>query len=84
MNILVTGNLGYIGTVLTELLSKHGYRVYGYDIGYFETCQLEKTPNRLKIHFQIKKDIRHIEKSDLNNIDAIIHLPLYQMTRWVK
>ena len=38
MNILVTGNLGYIGPVLTEKLEKLGHTVVGFDIGYFSDC----------------------------------------------
>ena len=31
MRILVTGNQGYIGTVLTEILRSTGYKVIGYE-----------------------------------------------------
>jgi nucleoside-diphosphate-sugar epimerase len=40
MKILVTGNKGYIGSVLVPILIKKGYDVLGYDIGYFEDCLL--------------------------------------------
>ena len=36
MKILVTGNLGYIGSVLTSTLIEKGFDVTGIDIGYFE------------------------------------------------
>ena len=70
-NILVTGNLGYIGSVLTEELIFLGYNVIGYDIGYFKDCLVseEKLPNK-----QIIKDLRDIDKSDFDNVDGIIHL----------
>ena len=42
MRILVTGNQGYIGTVLTDILKKKNYEVIGYDIGFFEQCNLNK------------------------------------------
>ena len=38
-NILVTGNLGYIGSVLVPMLTKK-YNVKGFDIGYFKNCYL--------------------------------------------
>ena len=41
MHILVTGNQGYIGTVLTQILMDQGYNVTGFDIGYYADCQLE-------------------------------------------
>jgi Nucleoside-diphosphate-sugar epimerases len=61
-NILVTGNLGYIGTVLSEELISRGYGVTGYDVGYFNNCLLceEQKPSK-----QIFKDIKDIEETDL-------------------
>ena len=34
-NVLVTGNLGYIGSVLTDKLIEKKYNVTGLDAGYF-------------------------------------------------
>ena len=42
MKILVTGNLGYIGTVLTNVLSENNFNFDGLDIGYFKNCNLTK------------------------------------------
>lgn len=72
MRILVTGNQGYIGTILTDVLIKKGYEVVGFDTDYYEPiAPLPETAKKIK---QIKKDIRLISKYDLLNIDAIIHL----------
>ena len=71
MHILVTGNQGYIGTVLTQILMDQGYKVTGFDIGYYADCQLEACNPP---HQQITKDIREVETSDLAGIDAVIHL----------
>ena len=38
MTVLVTGNLGYIGSVLTLLLAQRGYPVRGLDSGLFRDC----------------------------------------------
>ena len=72
MKILLTGNNGYIGSVLTkELLNKH-YEVIGYDVDYFYDCNLSKIEtNQIK---HIKKDIRSISYDDLDGIDIVIHL----------
>lgn len=70
MKILVTGNLGYIGTIVTEVLSS-SYEVVGLDNGLYEECLLKK---EIKPTKQINKDIRDIDISDLEGIDAIIHL----------
>lgn len=71
MKVLVTGNLGYIGYVLTDILSRKGINFWSYDTGYFEDCLLEKITNNLH---QIKKDIRYISTNDLKNSSSIIHL----------
>jgi nucleoside-diphosphate-sugar epimerase len=71
MKILVTGNLGYIGSVLTGELKKRNYSIVGYDTGFFEDCTLGSvTP----VCPQIRKDIRDIEVTDFEGIDAVIHL----------
>jgi len=71
MKVLLTGNLGYIGTVLTKQLRKKSYNVIGYDIDYYRGCELE---NFHRPRVQINKDIRDIELADLDGIDAVIHL----------
>lgn len=72
MEILVTGNLGYIGTVLTGILIKRGYCIRGFDTNYYEPlAPLPITSKKIK---QIKKDVREIDKQDIKDIDAIIHL----------
>jgi nucleoside-diphosphate-sugar epimerase len=43
----------------------------GFDIGYFKDCLIAKETNP---HKQIIKDLRDIDKYDLNEIDGIIHL----------
>lgn len=72
MRVLVTGNLGYIGCVLTDVLINKGYKVVGFDTNYYEQlCALPKSSKKIQ---QIKKDIRKVSKDDLRDIDAIIHL----------
>ena len=71
-NLLVTGNLGYIGTILTKYLEEKKYNVVGYDNGYYENNIFGKDLSGLAV--QIKKDIRDIESEDLSNIDCVIHL----------
>ena len=71
MKILVTGNLGYIGSVLVPNIKKLGHEVVGYDIGYFKDCELAPS---IEPDTQIIGDIRQIEKDALSGIDAVIHL----------
>ena len=71
MRLLVTGNQGYIGTILSPMLLAEGHGVVGIDSDLYERCtfgaDLPTVP-------QIRKDIRDIEPADLNGFDAIVHL----------
>jgi len=69
MKILVTGDRGYIGSVLVPMLIEKGYEVIGLDTEYFKD-KFEKTVQYKKI----TKDIRNISLIDLNGIDTVIHL----------
>ena len=71
MKVLVTGNQGYIGSVLVPLLIDKGYEVIGYDVGYYRDCTLVEEQTKIK---QIAKDIRDINLEDLYGVDAVIHL----------
>jgi nucleoside-diphosphate-sugar epimerase len=71
MHTLVTGNLGYIGTVLVPELLARGYEVTGFDSGYYQDCLLGdwQPPTH-----QIVKDVRHASRDDFDGIDAVVHL----------
>ena len=71
MKVLVTGNNGYVGTVLTDILLQKGYSITGLDVNYFEPCTLE--PVRQDYN-QVVKDIRAVESKDVAGFDAIVHL----------
>ena len=71
MKILVTGNLGYIGSVLSEKLLEKNFYFEGLDCGFFKDDLLEipKTPQK-----QYICDIRKIDEAILTGIDVIVHL----------
>jgi len=71
MNILVTGNKGYIGSVLTQMLIEKCYKVIGFDTDFYQGIEKNEPEGEIK---QIIKDIRNISINDLKNIDSIIHL----------
>ena len=71
MRIMVTGDRGYIGSVLVPILKEKGYEVMGYDAGYFKDNILEQFDEN---YLKITKDIRDINKEDLEGVDVIIHL----------
>lgn len=71
MKILVTGNHGYIGTVLSRVLFEKGYEVVGLDTDYYKDCTFEPAE---EVFSEIIKDIRDIEACDVEGFDGIIHL----------
>ena len=71
MRVLVTGNLGYIGTVLAQRLIRMGHQVQGLDIGYFSDCVVGDRPADPPTW---NVDIRDVESKHLDGIDAVVHL----------
>jgi nucleoside-diphosphate-sugar epimerase len=75
MRLLVTGNLGYIGTLLTPMLAQKGHEVWGLDNGYFEECIFGALPTKYPgVHQQLHQDIRDIKAEQLVGFDAVLHL----------
>jgi nucleoside-diphosphate-sugar epimerase len=72
MNILMTGDRGYIGTVAKKYLRKRGHSVVGLDTNYFDRCVVSGFVEAPEFH--IDKDIRDVEVGDLRGYDAIVHL----------
>lgn len=66
MNILITGNNGYIGPVLYKKLKKQKYFIYGLDTNYFN--------NKNFSDIQFDCDLRNVKKQHFKDIDAIVHL----------
>ncbi len=69
--VLVTGNLGYIGVHLVDLLRKSGHHVTGCDLELFKGCEWEKYAPPQK---QIVGDFRSLEDHELSDFDCIMHL----------
>ena len=77
MRVLITGNLGYVGPVVTAHLRARlpEAQLIGFDAGYFTHCLtnprcLPETPPST----QLTGDIRTISERRLEGIDAIVHL----------
>jgi nucleoside-diphosphate-sugar epimerase len=71
MKILVTGNLGYVGTITTEYLKVEGHAVVALDSGFYSDCLLVPIKNEV---ITKNKDIRDVEISDFLGIEAVVHL----------
>lgn len=71
MKVLVTGHLGYIGTVLVPMLLRQGHEVVGMDSDLYRRCTygggIAPVPT-------LRKDIRDVTPDDMRGIDAVMHL----------
>lgn len=68
VKVLVTGNLGYVGQILTSKLIEKNIDVIGCDTGFYE-YHLNSNDSKT-----LNKDIRDIDESDLKDCFAILHL----------
>jgi nucleoside-diphosphate-sugar epimerase len=73
MRVLVTGHLGYIGTVLSPMLVEAGHQVVGLDSNLYSRCTYSAGGELCKVP-TISKDTRDIVASDLAGFDGIVHL----------
>lgn len=71
MRVLLTGHLGYVGTILAPLLVEHGHQVVGLDADLFRACDFGPAAAAIPT---VLKDIRDIEAGDVAGYDAVIHL----------
>src|SRR5262245_21735824 len=71
MRILVTGNLGYIGTRMVPLLRAAGHDVVGLDSDLYEQCTFGDDPAPVTT---LRKDLRDAQAADLEGFDAVVHL----------
>lgn len=75
--ILVTGNLGYVGPVVTRHLRKamSGVMLVGFDSGFFANClTVDPTDGMRTIDHQYFADVRNLPPGCLQGLDAIVHL----------
>ncbi len=71
MRVLVTGNRGYIGPILVNMLLEKGYEVVGIDADWFAECAFSEEMPAIP---EIQKDMRDVTREDLEGIDAVMHL----------
>jgi nucleoside-diphosphate-sugar epimerase len=62
MRILLSGNQGYLGSVLEPLLLESGHHVVGLDAGFFQPSSA-----------QPRRDVRHAGEHDVSGCDAVIN-----------
>ena len=80
MRVLVTGHLGYIGTVLTPMLLAAGHDVVGLDADLYGTCTFgspDATPRS-----PIRRDLRDVEPATSPASTRSSTSPRCRTTRW--
>ena len=75
MRVLVTGNNGYIGTILVPMLIEKGHEVIGLDTDYYGQCTFTGDVPDVRT---INKDVRDIEKHDVE----VIQTPYKSASHW--
>jgi nucleoside-diphosphate-sugar epimerase len=70
MKILLTGHLGYIGSVMGPMLERAGHAVMGIDAGYFAHCTFVDPA----VVPGIEADVREPALELLRGSDAVVHL----------
>ena len=71
MRVLVTGSLGYIGTVLVPMLQQRDHDVVGVDTDLYQTCTFSGQLPHVKT---IPVDVRDLQPERLAGREAVIHL----------
>jgi nucleoside-diphosphate-sugar epimerase len=71
MQVLVTGHLGYLGTVMVPILEAAGHDVTGLDAGFFADCVLGSPPMDPP---GMLVDLRDVTCEQLSDFEAVIHL----------
>lgn len=76
-NILIIGNLGYVGPVAVKYLRQHNPQasIAGYDIGYFiQNYTSNGFAGDTYLDRQFYGDVRHFDEALLAGFDAVVYL----------
>jgi nucleoside-diphosphate-sugar epimerase len=71
MRVLVTGNRGYIGAHLVEILKAEGHTVTGVDLDLFEGCEFDRF---VEPDTQLRQDFRTLTPQQVEGHDCVMHL----------
>jgi nucleoside-diphosphate-sugar epimerase len=73
MKVLVTGHLGYVGTIMVPALRAAGHDVTGYDCDLYRRCTYAAGGDITDVP-AFGSDTRDAVAADLHGFDAVIHL----------
>jgi nucleoside-diphosphate-sugar epimerase len=69
--VLMTGHLGYLGSVMLQYFRDAGYDVIGLDTGYYAEASFVPDGEPVPM---ITKDLRDVVAADLRSFYAVVHL----------
>jgi nucleoside-diphosphate-sugar epimerase len=72
MRILLTGNDGYLGSLLAPELLRKGHEVIGLDTGFYKERNLYNLPSNTPL--TLVKDLRNVAEEDLKGMEAVVHM----------
>jgi nucleoside-diphosphate-sugar epimerase len=71
VNVLMTGHVGYIGSVMAPMFQSAGHTVVGLDNYMFEGCTFGASSPSIPAR---RVDLRDVVRADLEGFDAVVHL----------
>lgn len=71
MRVLITGHLGYIGTVMTKMMVEAGHDVVGLDSDLYRNCWFGRPTRPVP---SLRMDVRDVTERELLGFDAVVHL----------
>lgn len=71
MRVLVTGDRGYVGSVLAPHLVEAGHDVVGLDADLYRHCDFGSSPSLVS---SLELDVRDVRATHLQGFDAVVHL----------
>jgi nucleoside-diphosphate-sugar epimerase len=71
VRVLITGHLGYIGTIMVPVLQRRGHELVGLDSGLFADCITGGGAVDIP---ELRIDLRDIRPEHLRGFDAVVHL----------
>jgi nucleoside-diphosphate-sugar epimerase len=73
MRVLVTGNRGYIGSILAPTIRDAGHDVVGLDTDYYAGCDFDDPSADATQIETIVMDVRDVTAADVESFDAVVH-----------
>jgi nucleoside-diphosphate-sugar epimerase len=71
MKVLLTGDRGYLGSLMVKHFGERGHVVVGLDTDFYSDCDFTTPPNGYR---RLKTDTRDIALQHIEGFDAVVHL----------